>query len=163
MTEKTTIQKPRKSPGLAGFLAIFPGIGAFYNEQFLKGFVFIFVFAGLVSMQDVGRLQPLPGLLLFGFIVYMIIDAVQNAKRINEMDLQVEKKKQTVEEFPRQMKEGSIFWGIVIIALGIILLMANFQLISYDTVFDLWPAGIIVIGIKLVADYFSKDKEYKKS
>jgi hypothetical protein len=96
---------------------------------------------------------------LTGFVIYLVIDAAQTASRINRLALagdEVEEEK--IEEFPKAMKAGSIFWGAVLMALGFVFLLANFEVISYGTVFDLWPLFIIVIGIKLVIDYFSKKK-----
>ena len=63
-----------------------------------------------------------------------------------------------VEEFPEIVKTGSVFWGIILMALGGILILANFEVISYNTVFDFWPVVIIIIGVKLLAEYFSKGK-----
>ena len=37
-----------KNPSLAAFLAIFPGMGAIYNGNVLKGITFILVFAVLI-------------------------------------------------------------------------------------------------------------------
>lgn len=159
MAEKIITKRPPKSPGLAGFLAVFPGIGAFYNEQFIKGIVFIFIFGGLVTFQRHGSLQPLPAFLLTGFIVYMIIDAVQNARAINQRAMENGGEKVKTEQFPAEFKAGSIFWGGVLIALGAILLLANFDVISYYTLFDLWPIAVIVVGIKFIADYFSREKK----
>ena len=158
MEEKTQAQKkPPKSPTLAGFLALIPGIGAIYNGQILKGIIFIVIYAGLISMQEHDSIQPLAAFLLTAFIIYLIIDAVQTAKRINRFVLaggKVEEEK--IEEFPEAMKSGSVFWGAVLMALGFIFLLANFEVISYGTVFDFWPLAVIVIGIKLIWDYFSK-------
>ncbi|MBN1270866.1 MAG: hypothetical protein JXB26_01225 [Candidatus Aminicenantes bacterium] len=159
MAEKIVTKRPPKSPGLAGFLAIFPGIGAFYNEQFIKGIVFIFVFGGLVTFQRHGSLQPFPAFLLTGFIAYMIIDAVQSARSINQRAEANGGVKVKTEQFPTELKSGSVFWGGVLMAIGIILLMANFDIISYYTIFDLWPLAVIVVGIKFIADYFSKEKK----
>jgi len=45
-------QKPVKSPVLAGILSvIFPGAGALYNGNYLKGIIMMIIFAGLVSIQ----------------------------------------------------------------------------------------------------------------
>jgi len=160
MKEKETNQKKApKSPVLAGFLGLIPGVGAIYNGQILKGIIFIFIYAGLISMQEHSAIQPLAAFALTGFIIYLVIDAVQTANRINRLALaggEVEEEK--IEEFPKAMKAGSIFWGAVLMALGFVFLLANFELISYGTVFDFWPVFIIVIGIKLVVDYFSKKK-----
>jgi len=160
MEEKVIIQKkPPKSPGLAGVLSFFiPGTGALYNAQILKGLVFLIIFSGLVTIQQHGEAQPFLGLLLAAFYIYQIIDAVQTSKSINRLALKGEKeeKEEKVEEFPQAVKAGSVFWGAILMAVGGILLLANFEVISYGTLFDFWPLVVIVIGIKLIADYFSK-------
>jgi hypothetical protein len=38
-------------------------VGAFYNSQPIKGFVYLLVFAALVTMQDSGEAQPFMGIL----------------------------------------------------------------------------------------------------
>lgn len=161
MEEKVVIKRPPKSPFLAGVLAFFfPfGIGQIYNRQILKGLIFLIVFAGLVTMQTTGEGQPFLGIILGGFYIYQIIEAVQTSKSINRRFLLGEEEVEKEEEFPELVKAGSIFWGAVLIFLGGILLLANFEVISYDTVFDFWPIAVIIIGVKLVADYFGKSRQ----
>jgi TM2 domain-containing membrane protein YozV len=65
------------SPGLAAVLGFIPGVGAFYNGQFAKGFVHVFVFAILVHLAD--RADWF-GMLVFGWICYMVFDAYTTAK-----------------------------------------------------------------------------------
>src|SRR4030043_389195 len=98
--EKIVLPKPRKSPILAFLLSFFfPfGVGPFYNGEVVKGFVYLVIFAGLVTMQQHGDAQPFAGILLLG----------------------------------------------------------NFEVISYKTILDFWPVVVIVIGGKLIFDYFSK-------
>jgi len=156
MEEKVVVKKPPKSPTLAGFLACIPGIGAIYNGQLIKGIIFIVIYAGLISMQEHEAIQPLAAFSLTGFIIYMIIEAVQTAKRINRRALLGEEEEEAEEEVTAAVKSGSVFWGAVLMALGAIFLLANFELISYGTIFDFWPLVVIVIGIKLIVDYFSK-------
>jgi TM2 domain-containing membrane protein YozV len=159
MEEKVVVQRPPKSPALAGILsAFFPfGVGAFYNGEIIKGFIYLIVFAGLVTMQEHSSAQPFAGLVLAGFYFFQIIDSVSIAKRLNRRALQSEEAKEeevTVEAF----KSGSVFWGALLIVLGAILLLGNFDVISYKRIFDFWPLVIIVIGGKLVAEHFSKNK-----
>ena len=108
MAEKETTQKrPPKSPVLAGFLGLIPGVGAIYNGQILKGIVFIFIYAGLISMQQHGSIQPLAAFALTGFIIYLVIDAVQTANRLNRIALaggEVEEEK--MEE--KQLKKNKL-------------------------------------------------------
>ncbi len=158
MEEKVVVTRPPKSPALAGILTFFfPfGVGAFYNGQPVRGFIYLLTFAALVTVQGQGSAQPFVGILLGGFYIYQIIEAIQTSKSINRKALSGEKVEEVKEELPEFVKTGSVFWGIVLLALGVILLMANFDIISYDTVFDFWPVVIIVVGVKLVADFVTK-------
>ncbi len=131
-------------------------MGAFYNSQPIKGFVYLLVFAGLVTVQSHGDAQPFMGILLGGFYIYQIIDSIYTSNNINRRTLTGEDVEEVKEELPEFVRTGSVFWGIVLLALGGILLLANFDVISYDTVFDFWPLVIIVVGVKLVADYVTK-------
>ncbi len=160
MEEKVILKRPPKSGFLAGLLSfIFPGLGTLYCRQVMKGVLFIVIFAGLVTLQTTGEGQPFAGLLLAGFWFYQLIDAVMTAKTINRKTLDGDYVEETIDEFPELMKSGSIFWGIILMAVGGILLLANFDIIDYGTIFDFWPVIVIVIGIKLILDYMAKNKE----
>ena len=163
MEEKVIVKKPPKSPFLAGVLAFFfPfGAGQLYNNQYRKALVFFFIFAGLVTLNAQGEAgQPFLGLTLAGFYFYQLFDAVQTSGRINRSALQGEEEIMETEEIPEFVKTGSIFWGIVLIALGVMLIFANFEVMSYDTVFEfLIPFSILVIGVKLVVDHYSKSRK----
>ncbi|MBN1938295.1 MAG: hypothetical protein JW843_01820 [Candidatus Aminicenantes bacterium] len=160
MTEPVIIQKrPPKSPAVAGILSAFlPGIGSLYNGLYTKGILFILIFAGLVTMQDRGG-QPFFGLLLAGFYFFQIIDSVNNAKAINKAaagELTPEGAPIPAPSIDIPTPAGSIFWGAVLMILGLVFLLGNFNVIDYDRLWDFWPVIVIVIGIKMIADYFSK-------
>jgi TM2 domain-containing membrane protein YozV len=165
MEEKVVVKSTPKSPFLAGVLAFFfPfGAGQLYNNQYRKALVFFFIFAGLVTLNAQGDAgQPFLGLTLAGFYFYQLFDAVQTSGRINRKMLQGEEEIEETEEIPEFVKTGSIFWGIVLIALGAMLIFANFELMSYDTVFEfLIPFSILVIGVKLVVDHYTKSGKEK--
>jgi Domain of unknown function (DUF5668) len=67
------------SPGLALFLGLIPGVGAFYNGQFLKGFVHVIIFSTLIWMSDHG-MGAFAGMLIAAWFFYMVIDAYTTAK-----------------------------------------------------------------------------------
>lgn len=164
MADKIVVQRPPKSPALAGILAFFfPfGVGAFYNRQYAKGMVYLVIFAGLVTMQTTGMGQPFWGLILAGFYFYQIIESAQDAKRINRMALEGEDfEDDKFQQFPEVMKSGSIFWGGVLIALGIVFLLANFEVIDYDFIWNFWPVAVIGIGGKFIYDYYRGQQEEK--
>lgn len=147
-----------KSPFLAGFLSfLFPGTGALYNRQYLKGILYIIIFAGLVSMQPEGSAQPFVGILLAGFYIFQIIEAVQTAKMINRLVVNGEIPPE--EKIPQSIPTGSIFWGMLLIILGFFLLLANFDLISFGLLFDFWPMLVIAIGIKMLYESTRKKEE----
>lgn len=155
MNEKTTGSRTTKSPVLAAVLSIiFPGAGSLYNGDFGRGIVFIIIFAGLVTLQTRSHVQPFAALLLAGFYFFQIFDAVHQARMINlaSSGEEVEEIKAPARPEPR----GSIFWGILMMALGLVFLLANFEIILYENIFDFWPVIIIVIGLKLILDAFKR-------
>jgi len=161
--EKYVVERTPKSPALAGILTFFfpIGTGALYNGQVKKALFFFLAFSGLVTLQTSGRGQPFLALCLAGFCIYQIYDAVHTAKLINlgHLGKDIEKNAHAVEEIPEPVRSGSIFWGLVLIVLGGVLLLANYQIIDYDTLFDFWPLIIIVIGFKFIVDYVSREKK----
>ncbi|MBN1222543.1 MAG: hypothetical protein JXB23_04810 [Candidatus Aminicenantes bacterium] len=162
MEEKVVVKKPPKSPALAGILSFFfPGTGALYNQQPLKFLVTVIVFAIMVTMLAQGVGSPVfIGILLGGLYFYQFLDAIVTANAINRRALNGEIEEIKVEELPEFVRTGSVFWGIVILVLGVLLLMANFNfIISYDRIWDLWPLVIIIVGVKLIADYIARSKE----
>lgn len=165
MEEKIVVQKPPrepKSPLLAGLLSFFfpIGIGAFYNGEIIKGFIYLIIFAGLVTTVDHPGSEPFVAIILAGFYFYQIIDSVHTAKRINRRALVGEAAaEEEGEDVTEVVKSGSVFWGALLIVLGAILLLANFEIINYNRIFDFWPVVVIIIGIKLVYDYYSKNNK----
>jgi len=159
--EQSVAAGPRKSPFLAGFLsAILPfGIGPFYNGETVKGLIYLIVFAGLVSLQSHGQSQPFAALILAGFYFFQIIDSVGAANRINRRSASGQGPAEAEVLPVEAVKSGSVFWGALLILVGAVLLLANFEVISYRAIFDLWPLVVIVIGGKLIFDYFAKSRD----
>jgi len=72
-----------RSPGLALFLGLFPGVGALYNAEYKKAAVQIVIFGVLVMLGDVldgYAIESLFSLLTFGFYAYMVFDSYHTAK-----------------------------------------------------------------------------------
>ncbi len=160
MEDRIIVKRPPKSPFLAGLLAFFfPGAGALYNADYIKGVIYILIFAGLVTVQGEGKGQPFLGIILAGFYFFQLIDSINVAKAINRKALLGEAAEPAPSlAIPEAAKSGSIFWGAVLIGLGVIFLLANFDVIDYGHIFDFWPLVIVLIGVKFIADYFSRKK-----
>lgn len=162
MEEKIIVKRPPKSPFFAGFLSlIVPGAGTLYNGQTTKGIVYILTPIVLITMLAHGKGSAVfLALLLAGFYAYQFIDAIMTATAINRRALVGKEEEEfKIDEVPEALKSGSIFWGTVLIVLGGILLLANFNIISYNTIFDFWPLILIVIALKLITDYFTEKKK----
>ena len=162
MTDQIIIQKrPPKSPAAAGILSgIFPGAGQLYNGEPTKALLFFIIFAGTISLMPHGPHPFLP-LVFAGFYFYQIIEAVQSAGAINRRALtgQEDETAKIEDQILEPAKAGSVFWGIILIGLGALLLLANFDVVNYDVLFDLWPVALIGLGLKFVIDYARAKKE----
>jgi hypothetical protein len=160
MEDKTiVVQRPVKSPGFAGFLGIFPfGVGAFYNGQRAKALLYLVVFAGLINAMDKHSSGAFVPLLFTGFIFFQFFDNIQSAKAINAAAANLPQAAAGLET-EDIISSGSIFWGAFLIVLGVVLILANFEVVAYDTLADFWPIAVIVIGLKLVYDSVAKSKK----
>jgi hypothetical protein len=143
-----------KSPSLAAFLSIFPGIGAIYNGNFLKGITFMLLFAVLIVLTSNAN-EPdsvVFGLMIAGFYIFQIIDSYNEAGRINETISGEENSSGSNEDI-------SLFSAIVVLLIGIIFQLANFDLLTYRQVTRLWPLALIAFGIKIVFNYFKREEK----
>lgn len=165
MTDKIYIQnRPPKSPAAAGILSgFFPGAGQLYNGEAPKALIFFLIFAGAITMMPHGPHPFLP-LIFAAFYIYQIIEAVQTANALNRKALNEIAAGQEAglgapavpPVLARTEPHGSAFWGLLLIALGALFLLANFDVIAIDRIWDFWPVIVIVIGLKMIFDYSRK-------
>src|SRR5439155_16831576 len=109
----------RKSPGLAGFLSIFPGLGHLYLGLYQRAFAFAGAFCLLIFVNSHGhRITVLSGPATFFLWVFAIIDAVRQAKAINRGF--VPERGFATEAQIRKVSEGTgtVAWGATLVALG---------------------------------------------
>ncbi len=66
------------NPALAAVLGFIPGVGAMYNGQFAKGIAHIVIFAVFSTLSEHGN--GIFGLLVAGWIFYMVFEAYQTAR-----------------------------------------------------------------------------------
>jgi len=146
-------EQKEKNPSLAAFLAIFPGMGAMYNGNIIKGITYLLVFAVLIVLTDSAN-EPdavVFGLMIAGFFIFQILDSYNEANKINQNVL--------AEENPAGYKEDlSMFSAVIVLMIGIVFQLANFELLTYRQVTRLWPLVLIVFGIKIVYNYFKREE-----
>ena len=133
------------SPGLAFLLGMIPGVGAIYNGQYAKGLIHVIIIGLMISIMDngaAGGMEPLLGLLLAGFWFYMAFEAYHTARR--------RQLGQTVDEFssliPMRGSQRFPAAPVVLIALGVIFLLNNLDLLDMRRALRYWPVLLIAMG-----------------
>jgi TM2 domain-containing membrane protein YozV len=142
-----------KSPVLASFLSIVPGCGQFYLGNLLKGIAHLLVFAGLITLANHagGDDEVVFALMIAGFYIFQIFDTYRDAQRTRPI----------VSDGTAQENEEelSLFWAIAVLVTGVAFQLSNLELISLRQISRLWPLILIVLGVKLLVDYFHKGEK----
>ncbi len=134
------------SPGLAFLLGLIPGVGAIYNGQYAKGLIHVVIFGLLISLASsdaADALEPLVGLLIACFYFYMPFEAYHTARR--------RQLGQEVDEFssilPLRTQAGGFPAGpVLLIALGVLFLLHNLELLRIERLLRYWPVLLIALG-----------------
>jgi len=142
-----------KNPSLAAFLAIFPGMGAIYNGNFLKGITYILIFAVLIVLTGNAH-DPdsiVFGLMIAGFYIFQIIDSYNEACRLNRGGISANGQADGKEDL-------SLFSAVAVLVIGVLFQLVNFDLLTFRQVTRLWPLALIAFGIKIVFNYFKREE-----
>jgi hypothetical protein len=134
------------SPGLACLLGFIPGVGAIYNGQYAKGLVHAIVFGLLVSITSsgtAGDLEPLFGILIGVWVMYMALEAYHTARK--------RRAGEPVDEFSSILdvhghRGGFPLGAITLIALGVLLLLSTMDVIQLRYLLRYWPVLLILAG-----------------
>ncbi len=134
------------SSGLAFLLGLIPGVGAIYNGQYAKGLIHVVVFGLLISIVSAdhltGEMTPLFGMLIPIWIMYMAFEAYHTAQRRLNGEI--------VDEFsslmPLQGRRGFPAAPILLIAVGVLFLLHNLELIRIGQLLRFWPVTLIGLG-----------------
>ena len=147
------VRDPRaKSPVLAGFLSIMPGLGQIYVGYYQRGFIHALVAPSLIALLasgNLGRLVPFAAVFLGFFWMYNIIDAIRRATLYN-LALAGDEEIEPPRDFSMSAFGGSIFGGLVLVGVGLALLLHTKWDMSLDWIEDWWPVAPIGLGIYLI-------------
>ena len=151
---RTGMEIREKNPSLAAFLAIFPGMGAIYNGNFVKGVTYMLIFGVLIALTDnaVGSDSAVFGLMIAGFYIFQIVDSYNEAARLNRGGALS----------PARPGGGdlSLFSSVVVLAIGVLFQLVNFDVLTFRQVSRLWPLALIAFGIKIVFDYYKREEKH---
>jgi len=140
-----------KSPGLAAFLSLFPGLGQVYNGQIARAFVFFFAFVGSIYLSASGHEFPFAFLIPFVYL-FNVIDAWKGASAINARFLggQAELAQEDAVESPA--------WGGTLVAIGLLVLASNLGWLDLDRLARWWPLVLIGVGAWFLYGSIQKKK-----
>ncbi|HWY21301.1 MAG TPA: DUF5668 domain-containing protein [Candidatus Acidoferrum sp.] len=140
---------PGPNPVLAGLLSLFPGVGAVYSGQYVKGLAHFVIFAILCAIADSasGAAETVFVLAAIFFFVYQLIDAVRSAKAL-----------QTGQPLPDPFGLTQTFGGdarfdtskvpfgaVILIALGVLFLLHTMRVFEFG-LDRFWPLLIVFVG-----------------
>lgn len=137
------LKLPSDAPKRAALCAIIPGMGAVYNNEYMKAVTYFSVWAALSVMG--GRVHHVFGIGAFVFVVFTMFDAYRTAEAHTRRRLQPG----YVPMEPPQQDRTIIGWGIFLILLGVVFLLQN-VIPEIILVNRLWPLVFIVLGGYLV-------------
>jgi len=132
------------NPAAAGWLALLPTLGAIYNGTYLRALYQFLGFALVLLLADASDLEPLGALGFMLFYIYTIFDAYRTAKKMKLGLLTATEAEPVLTDRTRFLK------GAALILIGILLILHNFDLISFSFVFRLWPLVFIGLGAYLL-------------
>src|SRR5262249_39566223 len=115
----------RKSPGLAGFLSIFPGLGHLYLGLYQRAFAFGRAFILSIDFASHGRGDEFFGPLVAFIWFFAIIDAVRQAKAINRGQL-AEAGWAGNTQIKAAAGTGTLTWGVILVGLGALWLIDRY-------------------------------------
>jgi TM2 domain-containing membrane protein YozV len=131
------------NPALAFFLGFLPGLGAFYNEQYGKGVIhlsiFLFLFILGVDGALSGGAEAALWICIAALWVYMPIDAYRTAK--------AKAAGQVLDDPLENFSKGKPVGPFLIIAIGVLLLLHNFDWFPWWRIQQFWPVILIVVGL----------------
>jgi len=141
---------PSDTPKRAAICALIPGMGAVYNNEYMKAITYFAVFAALSVMGD--RVNGVFGFGAFVFLIFTMFEAYRTAEAKARRRLQTG----LPEEAPNQDKT-LVGWGIILIILGVVFLLQN--LLPWYFLNRMWPAVFILIGAFLVYRALNREKQ----
>lgn len=150
----------RKSPGLAGFLSMFPGLGHLYLGLYQRAFAFAGAFCVLIFFNTHGRMAPLSGPATAFVWFFAIIDAVRQAKAINAGRLT--EGGFAPQEQIRHASHGTagLTWGVILVGLGCLWLIDRYVDIDWSFM-ERWggPVALILLGVILIASHVGRKRK----
>lgn len=139
----------QKSPTVAAFLSLMPGLGQVYVGYYLAGFINVLVVALLINtvahIHGEGP-QPFLGLFLAFFWLFNMFDAARRANLYNRCIAGTEEKAPPT--------DSPLVGGVILLIIGILLTLAitfDIRLAFLETI---WPLFLVAAAAYLLVKYW---------
>jgi hypothetical protein len=149
------LKRHRRSPVLAGFLSLLPGLGQIYVGHYQRGFGHIVVVSAIIALlssslvTEQSALAPLLGIFLAFFWLYNIIDAIRLATFYNDALAGARP-----EDLRKYMilpgRGGSLAGGLILFLFGFLLLLHTMFDVSMEWLESWWPVLPMAFGVYLI-------------
>lgn len=140
-----------KSPLLAAFFSLIPGLGNVYNGLYARGFVFFLLVVSLFyTVVDYGSETgggPALALLIPSMVfvwLFNIFDAYRQATLINVGGAQASP------DLLEQSRSGTLAAGVALFVLGLYGLLEQFFDIDLTVILDYWWIGVMALGAWMI-------------
>ena len=146
----------RKSPGLAGFLSLFPGVGHVYLGLYQRAFAIGGAFILAIAMTSHGGPGEFLGPVIAFIWFFGVIDAVRQARAINRGQL-AEAGFAGEQQLKAAAGTGGLTWGVILVGLGSLWLIDRYLEIDWSFM-ETWggPAAFILLGLILIVSHIRK-------
>jgi hypothetical protein len=153
-TKSTQQQSGGQSPEAAFILGLIPAVGAIYNAEFFKAAIHMVIFGFLVTLADSthGPGSGLMHLIAFGFWAYMPFEAYYTARK-RKLALEGINLETPFDRLNDQLGEfhnKELWGGIILVAIGVVFLLDNFDVVRFEQVQKLWPVIPMAVGVLLI-------------
>jgi hypothetical protein len=135
-------------PAIAFALGFIPGVGAIYNGQYAKGLVHALIFGLFVSILSTNAaegLEPLVGILLAAFVLYMVFEAYHTARR-RQLGEPVDEFSSVLAPRDRRSSAGAV----ILIVLGAVFLLNTLGILPMYRILRFWPVLLIALGVSML-------------
>ena len=145
-------ERSYRSPFLATFLSLMPGLGQAWLGYYQQGFINIAVVAGCITALSSNRLEGIEPFIALGmafYWLYNMVDANRRAHHLYRVSAGLGAEEFT-DEFPLPRPQGSLFGGVVLVLIGLLVIMdLNFG-VSMEWIEDWWPLALVILGARMV-------------
>lgn len=150
-----------KKPLLAALLSFFPGLGQIYDGLYLRGLVLFLIFGSLITLLAAEVAIPLFAIGVGFTVCFSVLDAYRQAVLINygyARDL-------GLSDLPLKLRasQGGIVAGVILCVIGVISLIDRFFVVDLTWLADLWPLGLIAVGVWLIVATLRERRKERES